>query len=358
MAGNQVLGQEQAKNMLRRMLMGDRLPHALLFHGPEGVGKKAMALYLAMAVNCLQHPWKPCGTCNICRSFAAFQHPDLLILHPSPSDFKNEDEIAFLQAMARDPYRVAPPLRNLTISIERVRTLQRQAILRPYGARRRVALIFDADRMRPEAANALLKTLEDPPNEMLVILSSAEPEALLPTIRSRCQWIRLTPLPDGEIEAILTEQGLAPHRARLIARLARGRLTRAYDLCERNIDDYRRSALDFLHVALEGNTLDMLSVAEERSDPEGDPSIEQFLDILSIWLRDLFLYQYGRMNQLTHIDKVEDIQALSQRLDTEAIEEVLIEIDETLDQIARNVNLRWILIHLVRYLHTLMRPGI
>ena len=88
MAWDHILGQGQAKNMLRRMLIADRLPHALLFHGPEGVGKKAMAVHLAMVVNCPQHAWKPCGRCTTCRSFAMLQHPDLFILHPSPSNIK------------------------------------------------------------------------------------------------------------------------------------------------------------------------------------------------------------------------------------------------------------------------------
>jgi len=341
--------------MLKRMLIADRVPHALLFHGPEGVGKKAMAVYLAMAVNCSQATWEPCGTCTTCRSFAALQHPDLFVLHPSPLNIKAEEEAAFLQAMANDPYRIPPPARNLTISIERVRALQHQAVLRPYGARCKVALIFDADRMRPEGANALLKTLEDPPNEMLLILTSAYPEALLPTIRSRCQWIRLTPLRDEEIEAILKEQGQKPHRARLIARLARGHLTRAYDLCEKDIETYRGSAFDFLHVAFDGDVLRMLSLAEERSDPQGDPPIESFFDVLSVCLRDLFLCRYGRMDHLTYVDKVEEIQALSRWLDTEAIEEAFIEIEKALDQMARNVNLQWILIHLIRRLRALSR---
>lgn len=353
MAVHRIVGQEQAKHMLRRMLSADRLPHALLFHGPEGVGKKAMAVHLAMMVNCSQPTSKPCGTCKTCRLFGALQHPDLFVLHPSPSNLQSEEEVAFLQAVAEHPYRVPSPARNLTISIERVRALQHQAALRPYGARRKVALIFDADQMRPEGANALLKTLEDPPNEMLLILTSAYPEALLPTIRSRCQWIRLLPLQDEEIERMLTEQGLEPPQARLIARLARGNLTRAYDLCERDIEGYRGSALDFLRIALDGDTLPMLSVAEERSTSRGDPPIEPFFDVLSIWLRDLFLCRHGRMDQITHVDRAEEVQELSQRFDTQAIEEALIEIEEALDQIARNVNLQWILIHLLRRLHAL-----
>ncbi len=347
---DEVIGQTRAKRMLGRLLISGRLPHALLLHGQEGIGTKAMAIRIAMAVHCLTSEVDPCGACNACRKLSALGHPDLTVLYPHPAAAKPEEEVDFFRAMAENPYRVSQPARNLTIPMpkKRAQELRRRAALRPFEAKRKVVLVFDVDYM-PDTVNALLKTLEEPPNEMLFVLTTSRPGSVLATILSRCQPLGLGRLSAGEIEQVLLEQGGAGvERARLTARLADGNLTRAYEMLDSgDLEQGRDAAFEFLRISMEGTSVQALEWAESCVKNKKNRSPEQFMKWMLLWIRDAFLQLQGIPNGATNFDRLADVVWLAGMLDDRIVEHVLSETEMALERIARNVNLQLVLLHLM-----------
>jgi DNA polymerase III subunit delta' len=204
----EICGQDRAVTLLRRAWTGGHLAQAYAFAGPAGVGKRTTALALAQAVNCL-HPVggasaDACGSCPACRRIAQGQHPDVTL--------------------------VAPEEDKTTITIDQVRTLSGQAGLRAYEAKTKVWILDPAEQMQEAAANAFLKTLEEPAGSALFVLLTTAASALLPTVRSRCQEVRFDPVPEPALQAILERHGRSAAEAAQVAALAGGSAERALAL--------------------------------------------------------------------------------------------------------------------------------
>jgi len=195
-----MLGHEWAVELLRGHLAHNRVRHAYLFTGPQGVGRRTLALRLAQGLNCPQPsaPGVPCRSCRTCQRIERMQHPDLTVVHA--------EQVGGV------------------LKVDQIREMQRGLSLSPYEARYRVALLLRFEEANPNAANALLKTLEEPPPQVVLILTAESAEVLLPTIVSRCEALHLRPLPlDVVGEGLQTRWGLPPDEARLLAHLSGGR---------------------------------------------------------------------------------------------------------------------------------------
>ncbi|QDT96389.1 DNA polymerase III subunit delta' [Gimesia aquarii] len=227
MIANQIRGHQLILEMLDRSLSRSRLPHALLFVGDAGIGKKRVAQHLAQCLFCQQTPADQlvcCNVCNSCKQMAAGTHPDLISVECPPD-------------------KAVLPL-NLIIGKDEQRGREGicyEMSLRPMLGDRRIAIIDDADKMNAESANALLKTLEEPSANYLMILIANELDAILPTIRSRCQSIRFRPLSDEDVAELLIEQQLvdSDDRATQVARLAEGSLNTARQLLDESLEELR-----------------------------------------------------------------------------------------------------------------------
>jgi len=220
-----VRGHDRVIAALRRSMAQGRFPHAFLFAGPEGIGKRLFALTLAQALLCERRPeaeLEPCGACPACLQVAAATHPDVL--------------------------RVARPEDKHELPIGSIRDLNHDLGLKPMAGGRRVAIVDDADDLSEEAANAFLKTLEEPPPGSVLILIGTSAEAQLDTIVSRCRVVRFDPLPGPELAAVLLEQGVAPNpaEAERLAHLGEGRVGRAIGLADEALETFRRGLVDEL----------------------------------------------------------------------------------------------------------------
>jgi DNA polymerase-3 subunit delta' len=200
-----------------------RFPHAFLFVGPEGVGKRSFARTMAQGLLCERHPeadLDPCGACPSCLQVEAGTHPDLL--------------------------SVARPEERHELPIQVIRDLCLELGLKPMAGTRRIAIVDDADDLSEEAANAFLKTLEEPPPGSVLVLIGTAPELQLETVVSRCRVVRFEPLPEAELASLLLEQGIAadPAEAKRQALLGQGSVARARGLADKGLNAFRRSLLD------------------------------------------------------------------------------------------------------------------
>ncbi len=278
-----------AVRVLSRMLAVDRLPHALLFCGPEQVGKAGLALTLAQALNCEEPPaggGGPCAACRACRRIAAGKFADVETVAPGGLCRVNEHD-----------HR-----RSQTIGICQVRRLEMTAVSRPYEGRHRVFVVDPADALTDEAADAFLKTLEEPPAAVTLVLISARAALLPETVRSRCRRLDVAPLPVAALAERLAERDdVAPEAVGPLARLARGRagwlsaaLGEGDPLAVRSaqIDDLRR-----LSGASRADRLDFAASLGGGGDPaNARTTLEHWRE----WWRDLLRVRAGSSDGCTH----------------------------------------------------------
>jgi DNA polymerase-3 subunit delta' len=329
-----IVGNERAKELLRRMLRQGRVPGALIFAGESGLGKKLFAVELARALNCRARKGvEACGVCAACVRVGKFDLP--------PAD-EREEHKRVRWSEHRDVGMIVPYNRN--ILVDAVRDLERECNYRPAEGAARVFLVEEADSLNEAASNALLKTLEEAPPTTHLILITARPAGLLPTIRSRCQTVRFAPLAPDVVESFLVrERKRAGDEARLAAQLAGGRLGPALSL---NLDAYR-ARRDWALAALEAlaagdDRAHLLRAAEELSDARNKDDFEPRLDVLAALVRDLWLLAVGGEGAvvLVNQDLRERLARLAAGLTPARPARWLARIEELRTQLAVNVNRR------------------
>jgi DNA polymerase-3 subunit delta' len=310
-----LLGHEWAVDLLSAHVARNTARHAYLLAGPPGLGRRTLALRFAQALNCPQPaaPGQPCGTCRDCKQIAAMQHPDL----------------AIVQAESEGG----------TLKVEQVRAVQHAFSLKPYQARYRVAIFARFQEANDSAANALLKTLEEAPAHAVLILTADSPEALLPTIVSRCEVLRLRPLQLELLQAHLKSSGLPDDRARLLAHISGGRPGLALRLLQdEKLLAERAARLDELQALLPASRVDKFSYAEQLGK-DRDAMRQTILLWLSYW-RDVLLQTAGAQMPLANVDRAAEIQALAARLDLSRVRRVVADLESALGRLERNVNPR------------------
>lgn len=317
-----VIGQARAVGFLQRALVTGRVAHAYLFSGPSGVGKRAAALAFAQALNCdmkqrsadscqLTAAQDGCGACRACRNIAKGLHPDVQVIEPD----------------------------GATVKIEQIRTLEADAALVPYEAQWKVFVLNSAERMTEQAANALLKTLEEPARGTMFILLTGTVSALLPTIVSRCQIVTFSPLPHGQIEALLREKGMESSRARLIASLSRGSIERAFSPEVASLPATRDLLLEGVGRGLHDGPAALVELAEKLAKDR--EKLQQQLEILSAWLRDLMVAKAsGRTDWLVNDDRGDAIVRQAEGAPMDAILDGLRAVHAAMDNLVRNANPR------------------
>ncbi len=333
-----VMGQKRVTERLERMAGSANLPHALLFTGPEGTGKVAAALEMARSLYCSEPNAGCCENCRGCRKTAGLNHPDMSLLFPISQRSSPEMERETLVRIAEDPYGYPLPADHATHSIGQIRSLQKQFAYGAFEGGWRVAVVMHADRMRAEAANALLKTLEEPPARSLLILTAASQESLLPTIVSRCQWVVFSPVSvEDAARALSNQPGIDADSAMSVARTCGGNLRRAREMIDHQVDGLQDRGYRFLAALLwdeEARTHEAL----EKLAADRDEAL-QLLGSAEMWLRDVLLLQYGDSGSVTHARRLDEIRRLSRALGLEGVKSTADKIETLREMNRRNVNL-------------------
>jgi DNA polymerase-3 subunit delta' len=329
----QFLGNAATVTHLRESIRAGRFPHSMILAGPRGAGKYTLALMLAQAVNCLTRAESGglpdfCGTCSNCARISEAAKLDALVAEAvaAREELRETDkrETRILIQTHPDVLIVPPDPPQLLIKLGQVRQVIHTAYYRPPGEARRAFTIFTASAFMKEAANSLLKLLEEPPEHTTLILLSENPQELLPTIRSRAVVHRLGALPAEELEALLAAQRpeLKPQQRALAARLAEGAVGRALSMDLGKWLASRQDALVILFAALRDPDYSQLFRATEtyRGGAEGQEKTINLLRALGSLLEDLMLVGAGAPQLVRNLDLGADLERLAQGLSLEWID--------------------------------------
>ncbi len=328
---DQLTGNERVKQLLRRMLELGRVPGALLFTGEEGIGKKLFALEVAKALNCRSpQGTEGCGKCPVCVRISHFNFPQ---------SEESDDWKKIIWTDHGDVGMVVAPKRLLLV--DQMRQIEREANFRPFEGKARIFLVDDADKLNEPSSNALLKVLEEPPRTTHIILITSRPAMLLPTIRSRCQAIRFSPLTAEEIEQHLLQNKLAaPAEARLRARAANGSIGRALTGDLESFQERREAMLQVLTaVAISGDSARLLRLAEEMNEARYKEEYEFRLDLLETLIRDALMLSLGiHSSQLINEDLLPQLTEIAQRINGHSATLWISRIEELREQLTVNIN--------------------
>jgi len=310
-----LIGHEWAVDMLKKHVVNGTTHHAYLFAGPPGLGRRTLALRFAQALNC-QTPIDagiPCGTCRDCKQIDSMQHPDLSVVQADSE--------------------------GGTLKVDQIRDTRRSLTLKPYIANYRVALFLRFQQANDNAANALLKTLEEAPSYAVLILTADNPEQLLPTIVSRCEVLRLRPLNIEAVQKELENRGLEVGQAKLIAHISGGRFGYALRLIENDsLLEKRDQRLNDLLTLIPASRVEKFAYADKLSKDK-----ESMRQAILIWLsywRDVMLRTAQAGSPLVNVDRNMEIEDLADRMDLSSARRVVSGLENTLEKMERNVNSR------------------
>jgi DNA polymerase-3 subunit delta' len=307
-----IYGHEWAIDLLLNGLAKGRVSHATLIIGPPNIGKTTVACVFAQALNCANSQPMPCGECLACQKVVSGNHPDVRILD-------------------------AP---DQSLRIDEVRNLQRELALSPHEGRWRVAVLSDFERATLEAANALLKTLEEPPAQVALVLTATEADVLLPTIVSRCQVLSLRPLSIPSVkEALMSHWGAHPAQAEVLACLSGGRLGWAVRaLQDESLLARRSEHLDNLASLMSKGRVERLAYASELSR---DALVVR--EVLAVWLgwwRDVLLLSSGSQVALTNVDRRAMLVQQAGQVTIRQAQRMVAQLCAAIKNLDRNVNVR------------------
>lgn len=345
-----MVGHAWAVDMLRHQVSRAETRQAYLFTGPPGIGRRTLALRFAQALNCSTPtaPGLPCGRCYHCTQLEndisnlllkqgaklANGHPDLRAVHPVPAKLRPDEEE---QLEGRLDLR--PDRENLALKVSQVRRANRSVSLKPYAAQHRILIFVRFETATDEAGNALLKTLEEAPPHAVLMLTAESPEGLLPTIVSRCEVLRLHPVPLDAVQRWLEQRGAGTEQARLLAHVSGGCPGEALRLMEdKGALAYRGEKLNELLALLPATRAQRFSYAEKLVRDKA-----AMRGVLMLWLsfwRDVLWRAGGASTPISNIDHQQEIESLSRRLTLPDATRLVEDLDLALRRLESNINSR------------------
>ncbi len=309
MSFKQIKGQKQAIRIIQKDLMRKSISGAYLFAGPSGVGKKLVAINFAKAINCKEEGIDSCDHCSSCQKIDKLNHPDVQITKAEGNSIK----------------------------IDQTRQIKRGMQYKVYEGKKKIWILEDAEKLTLEAANSLLKFLEEPPSNVVIILISHSPEKLPFTIVSRCKIVRFSPLSLKQIEEFLKEKTTTSSGLiSLVSRLAKGRIGEALRLV--NNQDILKEREKILNKLAKG-TLDaeIFEIAKRWSRLEKD-ELNRFLDIILFWLRDILILKLGTKEFIVNEDREEELKKIKTKYSFSQIYSCIETVERTQRYLKANVS--------------------
>ncbi len=313
-----IIGHQWAVDLLAEHVRSGRPRHAYLITGPSGVGRRTLGVRLAQALACTQPPapGQPCLECSACRRLERLQHPDLSVIEAESV--------------------------GGTLKVEQIRELQHSLALAPYEARYRIALLKRFEEAHDSAQNALLKTLEEPAPQVILILTAESAESVLPTIVSRCEVLRLRPTGVELLRQQLEQRGVAPEPAGLIAHLSGGCPGLALKFHEdKELLDQRNAWVDDIWRLTGASRLERFAYPPLK--PNSDIEKETLLEILTVWLsfwHDVLLCASGSQAPLTNLGWNVEIHTLARQVTPQGAYGVIQSLEKSIQRLKRNINTR------------------
>ena len=373
---NNIIGQNDVVEKLKSIFLSSKTAHAYLFEGSDGVGKDAMAIEFAKLINCtdLVNGNEACDKCESCRKISSFRSEYFKLicaLPASKTDDTDFDPVEKLSGADFDEYMEQLELKsdnpyhhiNLTgannIRINSIRDLVSKIYLSAPKGITKVFLISEADKMKQEASNALLKILEEPPKNSIIILTTSRVNSLPQTIIGRCQRIHFETLTEKEILDKLI--GISPYpekQVKLAARLSFGSYKRTVELLDLGIEELRTSALDYLVSILKGDYAQVVAICRNISAKNDKDKTRHFLFFLNIWIRDLMRVKAAgkaEAEELTNFDLAERLDKLNINFPDSDIFGIILELEEAEKMMGQNVQLTLILVNLSMNLKKLFK---
>ena len=308
-----VLGHERQLSIIQAYLANSRFSGAYIFSGPEGIGKRMVAKIIAQQLNCTALDNRPCNSCSCCLKIQKEAHADLHIIQNGQSQIKIED----------------------------IRGILRQASFRPYEGAFKVFIMDNAHKLNSEAANSLLKVLEEPPKDALIILVTHQPQNIIKTVLSRCKMIKFSPLIRSQLEEILIKNyALDKTTAHFLAFYAEGRLGLALRLKDTPLLQEKNKIFDSFLLSSKPPDQGILNQSKEQ--------IQACLNILASWYRDIYLLKCGLPDQeAIHLDRRSDLLKLIPRFSFKQLDGIISALSESSWYLEKNINSKLLLHNLL-----------
>ncbi len=308
-----IIGQEQIKEHLQNAVSARKISHAYIINGEKSSGKEFVARVFAMALQCEEDGVEPCERCRSCKQALSFNHPDIIyVRHEKPN----------------------------TISVDDIRTqINNDVDIKPYSRPFKIYVVGEAEKMTVQAQNAILKTLEEPPEYAVILLLTANVNSLLPTILSRCVVLNMKPVSDELVKRYLMEQLQVPdYKADVCVAFARGNVGKAKALASsEDFENVKAEALSLLKYIKEMELHEIMAAIKKITEYKLE--VSDYLDICSIWYRDVLLFKATHdVNHLVFREEIQALRQTAQRSSYEGIEMVIRALDTAKRRLEANVN--------------------
>lgn len=308
-----IVGQEQLKEHLQNAIAMNKVSHAYIINGERNAGKEFIARVFAMALQCEKKEAEPCGECHSCKQALSNNQPDIIyISHEKPN----------------------------TIGVEDIRAqINNDIVIKPYSSPRKIYIVNEGEKMTPQAQNALLKTLEEPPEYAVIVILTTNVEALLPTVLSRCVVLNMKPVSDALVKKYLMEQlGVPDYKANICVAFARGNIGKAKLLASsEEFEKVKDEAISLVKNINDMEIHEIVKAIKKISEYKFD--VNDYLDILMAWYRDVLFFKATKdVNSLVFKEEIQQIMRVSDRGTYEGIETIVNALQSAKKRLEANVN--------------------